>query len=175
MKDPNYASRFKHANKIQEFFVNFMEKELGHKFVAGDRNGETKNIGLIERLFGCRYLTPKEEVTGPMLRFKCKDGIYRNFVMPDELFYSNGRHQFFDVKSRTVNTLHEKFETLSDYKGIAEASGISVYIAVVIWNYEEEQYDIYCRNVKNILEGYADDEKWNKQIPFKLSEFKKIT
>lgn len=165
-----------HGNKMQELFVDYMES-IGYGFLAGDRNGRTQNVDYIEEVTRSQYLKPINKVSGPMLRFRCHDGVYRNFVMPDELLISqnSGKTQFFDVKNRRIDNLYDKYSTLSDYRNVSKYSGIPVFLAVMVWNPDLEQYDIYCRNIKNILDGYTDENtRQNENIFLDLSKFMKI-
>jgi len=165
-----------HGNKMQELFVDYMES-IGYDFLAGDRNGKTINIDMIEEITRSQYIRPVNKVNGPMLRFRCKDGIFRNFVMPDELLISKkGKNiQFFDVKNRRIDNLSDKYGTLDDYRNVSQLSGIPVFLAVMVWNDEDQKYDIYCRNIINILEGYNDNNtRQHEKIFFDLSKFKKI-
>ena len=170
----SWSQCFSHGNKMQEVFVEYMEDNYGYKFLAGDRNGKTQNIDYIEETLRCQYISPQREINGPMVRMKCSDGIYRNFVMPDELMISNNKHQLFDVKNRKIGNLFEKYGVLDDYRMVGENSGIPVFISLIIWNNELEKYDVYIRNVRNILAEYTGNRNQNSKVEFDLSKFKKF-
>lgn len=167
---------FTHGDEMQEVFVHYMES-LGYEFLGGDRNGFTRNIDYIEEITHSIYQPPIEGVSGPMLRILCKDGISRNFVMPDELMMkdNNGKHQLFDVKNRKLDNLREHYGILDDYRQIGYSTGIPVFVSLVIWNKNNRCYEIYCRNVNNVLSGYDDRNcHQNTWIYFDLENFKKI-
>lgn len=142
------------GDKAQELFVQYMTKVLGHKFLAGDRNGKTVNPDLIEEITRASYIPPNTlgYKHGSRLVFsqsKKNDG----YIMPDELFlmkFGDSEHNFYDVKNRTKDTLTEKFEKIIHYSRIEYFSGVKTYVAVIIWNYKNKGYDIYIKNASEI-------------------------
>jgi len=154
MKQDLYDFLCEKGDKAQELFVNYMTQVLGHKFLAGDRNGKTVNSDLIEEITRASYIPPNSlgYKHGSRLVFsqsKKRDG----YTMPDELFlmkFGDSEHNFYDVKNRTRDTLTEKFEKIIHYNRVEYFSGVKTYVAVVIWNYENKGYDIYIRNASEI-------------------------
>ena len=173
MEQNSYNMFSKNGDRAQELFVDFMEK-IGHNFLAGDRNGKTVNIDVIEEICRASYIEPKSTFPdrhGPRLFFR--KGNRKGYTMPDELFLFNAEdygYRFFDVKNRSKNTLREEFRKIADYAQIEFYSGIKTYVAIVIWEnngyniYVRRTSDIYNENV-NINEGYVN---------FCLEDFDKI-
>lgn len=165
---------FAHGNKMQEYFVKYMEEKYGYEFLAGDRNGITLNIDYIEEVLRCEYVHPVPKKNGPMLRFISPTGDVDEFIMPDELLFSNDKKQFFDVKNRRINNLFEKYGTLFDYYSVSERTGVPVFIGLIVFNFKTNNYDVYVRNVKNILDEYVGKKEKYSKVYFNISKFKKI-
>ena len=177
MDEYSYGKLFEKANKAQELFVKFME-DCGYNFLAGDRNGKTLNIDVIEEICNCSYVAPNTLTGrhGPKLSF-FRNGRKQNYTMPDELFLiqkeNSSINSFFDVKNRTETSQKEKFLKIKEYAMIEEYSGIDVSIVVVIWNRNEKGFDFYSKNAKTIVK-----ENWNLEdrdwVYFDLNRFHKM-
>jgi hypothetical protein len=170
-----YNFLFKKGNEAQEIFVEFMEKELGHIFLAGDRNGETVNVDMIEEIARCSFIKPNTFGRhGPRLLFS--NGNKHGYTMPDELFLLNSgdySYRFYDVKKRNENNLSEKYGKINDYANIEYFSKIKTYVAVTIWNTKEKGFDIYVRSATEIRDenyGIGDYD----DVYFDLDMFAKI-
>lgn len=136
----SYKQFAKKGDKAQELLIGFMESVWKRKFVAGDRNGETINIDLIEEVARCSYIAPNTFGRhGPRLAFFGK-GKPKGQTMPDELFLvkASSKYEFIDVKNRTKNTLREEYWKIDDYAKIEIYSGIPTFVVVVIWNPTEK-------------------------------------
>lgn len=172
----SYDKFFEKGNKAQELVVDFMESVMGRRFIAGDRNGETINIDVIEEIARCSYIPPNSLGFrhGARLSFFGR-GDANGYTMPDELFItkSSNRYEFMDVKNRTVNTLSEKYWKIENYAKISEFSGIDTYVAIVIWNTKEKGYDIFIRRAVDILTDNSEVNISGNAI-FYLEKFQKI-
>jgi hypothetical protein len=166
----NNNSCFNHGNKIQEEAVEFLE-DLGYDFIAGDRNGRTVNIDMIEEICRCYYVYPEDGVNGPMLNIQG-----RNYTMPDELVLLKGKNKFqwFEIKNRTMDNLYERYELLFHYLQVQKGTGIPVFILLVIYNHNRKQYDYYVLGIRKILENIPDNTFLDKKIKFNLNDFKRL-
>ncbi len=165
------------GNESQEVFVDYMTNILGHKFLAGDRNGKTINIDVIEEITNSNYIEPNSLgfKHGPRLAFarsKNKQG----YTMPDELFlmkFGDSENNFYDVKRRKKDTLSEKFEKIIHYSRIEYFSSVKTYLAVVIWNYDEDGFDIYTKQASKIWKENSGLSP-KDDVYFDLDTFTKI-
>ena len=156
MNQELYDFLLEKGNKAQELFVEYMTSVLGHKFLAGDRNGTTVNVDIIEEITRSSFIPPntlgfKHGARLVFSQSKNKQG----YTMPDELFlmkFGDSDYNFYDVKNRTKDSLSERFSKITEYSRIEYFSGVKTYVAVVIWNYDERGYDIYIKSASEIWE-----------------------
>lgn len=166
----------------ENMFLRYMESD-GFSFIAGDINWETINSEYFEEFFSnCRFV-PSTEKRGARLAFYNKRlGREVIFVMPDGLYLYNpkGIPSFFDVKNRRANNLKEKKYKLVEYYGVSKYTGVSCYLAMIVYSHTEKGYNIYISNVNKYvteeelerfeISGWAEDE----DIEFNISKMWKL-
>lgn len=96
----NFPKNLQYGREMQDFIINYVERNFGAKFVAGDRNGIVRNIKQMEKMNGCKYRSEGTdewgEWHGPQLLFKDKTNHFDGWVsMPDEFMYAETRKKWF--------------------------------------------------------------------------------
>ena len=173
-----YDFLFEKGNESQELFVKYMTKVLGHKFLAGDRNGKTINIELIEEITNSKYIPPNSlgYNHGSRLAF-AKSKNPEGYTMPDELFlmkFGDSENNFYDVKRRKKDDLSVKFDKITHYSRIEYFSGVKTFLAVMIWNYDEQGFDIYVKQASELWNENHSRLSMRDTLYLDLSKFKKI-
>lgn len=160
------------GNLAQELVCDYLINKQGFRFLAGDRNGVTKNIEYIEEVFNCNYVPIVQKKHGPRLSFY-RDGNYTApYIMPDELLCMerDNSHVWFEIKNRRMDNLKEYFWKLKQYEQVSVYCDCDVYLTCVVWN--KTGYDIWAKEIKSFMLNRYDKNK--SEVSFDLSTFVKL-
>lgn len=85
MNKYSFRDNLEFGNIYQNVVVNYLTKNMGYSFIAGDINGTTVGSSEIEKIFNCKFHPIISGKKGASLEFVDDVGNSIIFTMPDEL------------------------------------------------------------------------------------------
>jgi len=150
-----------YGDKAQEIVIKYICENYGWKWLAGERNSETKNENIFSMFKNFLKITNKNDLgknIGTNLMFEYIDSegwpIYTFLILPDELFLTpNNKNKFLEIKGRNHSIQQSKmFEKCNKIDGYSKTKReLNTPVFLVFCIEKINGYNIYSADIDEAI------------------------
>jgi hypothetical protein len=159
-----FNNRLSFGQEGQDLLINFLERHMGYKFIAGERHGLIENMDFVEEIEGCQFIPP-DNFCGAKLKFSFRDGSSDMVTMPDVFMEKTKEEKFYWVEVKRHQENSEEIiidkDNFEDYKRLLKYTRHGFYV-MCINPTQNGCSDVYYCNIFDLIESEPEHKKIRK-------------